>query len=233
MTRDISDEILNAWIDDELDASERAAVLERVGADARLRARACEIWQVKQMVRGAYPTPRRKSAPPRRGFAAPRWTHALAASLFLTLGAASGWFVHDRLDTGGVAMHQMEALRSEGGRVVLHLFSDEPARVEAALRMAEQLSDARDKDGKPFRVEFVANGPGLHLLRVGGSPWADRVVALRKTHDNLKLLACQVAMDRMRERGIDVVLLPTVEEATSAESRLAARLSQGWRYVQA
>lgn len=232
---DISDEILGAYIDNELDVTERAAVQARIAADDALRARACELWQLKQMVRGAYPLPRRQgekagsgNIPSGRG----GWPHALAASLFVAVGAITGWFANDRFDGDRQFTRQIEAIRNEGGRVVLHLFSDEPARMEAALSMAEQLAAARDAQGRPFRVEFLANGPGLHLLRQGGSPYAERIEALRRHYANLRLVACREAIARMQERGIEVNLLPGVEEAVSAESELSARLTQGWRYLQ-
>lgn len=232
MNNAISDEILGAYIDNELDPLERASLLDRITEDSSLRSRACELWQLKQMVRGAYPLPAQKSAlAGRRGFGTPRWTHALAASLLVTLGTISGWLAHGRVDAERLLANQIETIRAEGGRVVLHLFSDEPARMEAALNMAEQLASARDRAGQPFRVEFIANGPGLHLLRAGGSAYADRIATLRN-HSNLRLIACREAMGRMRERGIDVTLLPGVEEAPSAEGELANRLTQGWRYVQ-
>lgn len=230
MHREISDEILNAHIDNELDPTERAALLEQIATDANLRARACELWQLKQMVRGAYPPPAPAAA--RTVLGRPRWLHALAASLLLVCGAISGWLAHGNSDEEVLAARQLDAIRADGGRVVLHLFSDEPARMEAALRKVEQMAAARDREGRPLRVEFIANGPGLHLLRVGGSPYAERIAALRQTHANLRLIACHQAMERMQERGIDVVLLPDVEEAPSAESQLADRLTQGWRYVQ-
>lgn len=232
MDNAVSDEILGAYIDNELDTQERASLLDQFTADSSLRSRACELWQLKQMVCGAYPAPAQKSAPAgRHGFGAPRWTHALAASLLVSLGTISGWLAHGRTDAERLMAEQIETIRAEGGRVVLHLFSDEPARMEAALDMAERLANARDRAGQPFRVEFVANGPGLHLLRAGASPYAARVAALRH-HANLRLIACREAMNRMRERGIDVTLLPGVEETPSAESELAVRLTQGWRYVQ-
>ncbi len=231
---DISDEILGAYIDNELDATERAAIQERIAIDSALRARACELWQLKQMVRGAYPLPRRKDEKAGQGgkMEPGGWPHALAASLFVAVGVVSGWFANERFDAERQFDRQIEAIRAEGGRVVLHLFSDEPARMEAALRMAEQLASARDIQGRPFRVEFLANGPGLHLLRQGGSPYADRIEALRRQHANLRLVACREAIARMQERGLEVNLLPGVEEAVSAESELSARLTQGWRYVQ-
>lgn len=232
MHRDVSDEMLNAYIDNELDTTDRARLLEQLTSDAALGSRACELWRLKQMLRGAYPLPPEKSALARRRHTAPRWTQALAASLFLMLGAVSGWLAHERAESDGVSSRQMEAIRHDGGRVVLHLFSDEPARMEAALRMVEQLAQAQDRAGKPLRVEFVANGPGLHLLRVGGSPYAERVSRL-KQYGNLRVVACHEAMQRLQERGLDVTLLPTVEVAPSAEGELAERLTQGWRYLQA
>jgi intracellular sulfur oxidation DsrE/DsrF family protein len=231
MNREISDEILGAHIDNELDPAERAAMLERIAADAGLRARACELWQVKQMLRGAYPLPQSKPGADRRGRIAPGWLHALAASLLLMVGTLSGWLAHGRIDAERQLTAQIDAIRADGGRVVLHLFSDEPARMEAALRTAEQLVETRNADGQPLRVEFIANGPGLHILRAGGSPHALRIAALGN-HANLRLVACRQAMERMAERGINVTLLPGVEAAPSAESQLASRLTQGWRYIQ-
>jgi uncharacterized protein len=187
------------------------------------------------VLRGAYPLPPQKSALAgrrNRSLAGPAWSHGLAATLLLAVGSFSGWLMHDKVEAEGVSARQIEAIRAESGRVVLHLFSDEPARMEAALHMAEQLASTRDKTGQPIRVEFLANGPGLHLLRVGGSPYAAKIAELRRTHNNLRLLACHEAMERMHERGLNVVLLPNVEIAPSAEGQLAQRLTQGWRYVQ-
>lgn len=231
MDREVSDEILGAHIDNELDATERAAMLQRIEADPELRARACELWQLKQVLRGAYPLPRGRDASGRRDAGTPRWLHALAASLLMTAGVLSGWLAHDRIDAARHDAEQIAAIRADGGRVVLHLFSDDPARMEAALRTAEKLVETKNGDGQLLRVELLANGPGLHLLRAGGSPHAARIAALHD-HANLRLVACREAMERMRERGIDVTLLPGVEAAPSAESQLATRLTQGWRYIQ-
>lgn len=226
----LSDEIISAYIDNELDAAEQTEIQARLTTDSDLRARACELWQLKQMIRGAYPLARQTKArhDKAKQFA---WPHALAAALLLIVGGISGWEVNRQFEARQHLASQLEAIRAQGGRVVLHLFSDEPARMEAALQLADQLASQRDEAGRPFRVEFIANGPGLHLLRAGGSPYAARIDALRH-HENLRLVACRVAIARLQERGLEVNLLPGVEEAVSAESELAQRLTQGWRYVQ-
>lgn len=234
MNTPVSDEILNAYLDNELAPAERNLLTQQIGTDAELRGRTCELWQMQQLLRGAYPLPRKKSAPALRHPGSPRhWGHALAASLLLAMGTFAGWFMHEKADAEGVPMRQIEAIRADGGRVVLHLTSDEPKRMEAALRMAEQLANTKDRNGQPLRVEFVANGPGLHLLRASGSSYALKMAALHDGHPNLRLVACHETMDRMRERGLDVMLLPRVVIAPSAENELAERLTQGWRYVQA
>jgi intracellular sulfur oxidation DsrE/DsrF family protein len=232
MSHEISDEILCAHIDNELDGVERAKVIEGIATDMALRQRACELWQVKQMVRGAYPLPRSRAVKRQATGLRPNWIYALAASLLLIIGSLSGWLLHDSREDDRQLLGQIDAIRADGGRVILHLFSDEPARMEHALQTAERLAKARDRAGHPFRVEFIANGPGLHLLRDGGSPYAEQVATLHQHYSNLRIIACHDAIERLQERGISVMLLPGVEETPSAESELANRLTQGWRYVQ-
>jgi len=224
----VSDEILGAFVDNELAAGDRAELLAEFARDAALRSRASELWQVKQLVRAAYPASQpcavAPAPPPRRAL-------ALAATVLLTVGALTGWLVNEQIVRERQLTSQIEAIRADGGRVVLHLFSDAPARMQTALRLAEQLATTRDARGHPFRVEFIANGPGLHLLRAGGSAYAAEIERLRH-HENLRIIACREAIARLEERGLAVTLLPGVEVTPSAESELAARLTQGWRYVQ-
>jgi intracellular sulfur oxidation DsrE/DsrF family protein len=238
MKQDISDEMLGAYVDDELGADEKAHLLDRFATDASIRSRACELWQLKQMMRSAYTYTPSRSKKNGLSFRATtgRLPMAIAATCLMLVGMFSGWLAHERQDAlrpDGLTAHQMDSIRANSSKVVLHLVSDEPERMEAALRMAEELASAKDRNGRPIQVELIANGPGVHLLRAGGSSYSERVVAQRLAHPNLQLLACRQTMDKLRERGVAVNLLSVVQEAPSAERVLAARLSQGWRYIQA
>lgn len=236
MKQDISDEVLGAYVDDELGADDKADLLERFATDSGIRARACELWQLKQMLRSAYMPERGKDSGRSQRVQGRRLPMAIAASFLMLAGMFSGWLVHERQDAmlpDGLTAYQLDSIRATGSKVVLHLVSDEPERMEAALRMAETLAAAKDRHGRPIQVEFIANGPGVHLLRAGGSTFPERVIAQRLAHPNLQVLACRQTMDKLRERGVEVNLLSGVQEASSAERMLAARLSQGWRYVQA
>lgn len=81
---------LDAFVDGELAADERALALARLEADAAFKAEACELRLLKDQVRNAYLTP---PAVPQQVRRLPEgWSMALAASLILALGVGAGWW---------------------------------------------------------------------------------------------------------------------------------------------
>ena len=93
----ISEERLNAFIDDELDAAEKSEVFEALSGDGSLSQQACELRQLSELVRHAYEKPPAidtyRGAEPRRGGP---WGRAAAASVVLALGVALGWVAHQQ-----------------------------------------------------------------------------------------------------------------------------------------
>jgi uncharacterized protein len=231
---DVSIELLNAFVDDELSAAEKSQVLERIAEDPQLRERVCELWQLKEMTRSAYPlrkapqAPRRSSAAP----ALPRFAQALAAGVILLLGIVGGWFGHGERDASRGLGFQLAARQVDEGKIILHVASGGAERFKAALDEAEQLSLSRDKAGHPLQVELIANGSGLDLLRADASPYADRIRSLREAHANLRFLACNLAIENLRGKGVEVRLLPQAAVAPSALDQIMKRLRQGWLYIQ-
>jgi uncharacterized protein len=231
MNREISDELLNAFADNELDGAEKAEVLERIAADDRLRAKVCETWHLKELVRSAHPLGGKDEGSKKHK----RWHMLglpLAACLLLMIGAGSGWFAHEQYDDTWVPGAELRDIQANGGRVVLHLVSGNTKEIDKALRKVEQLASARDLDGDIFQVELVANGTGIKMLQSGNTPVAMRIAAIRRNHHNIRLVACNEAMNRLRERGVEVTLLPEVDVVPSAIGEIATRLDQGWRYLQ-
>ena len=230
---DISIELLNAFVDDELSAAEKADVLERIAEDASLRTRVCELWQLKEMTRSAYPLKRAPQAPARRAAPAlPRFAQALAASVILFLGIVGGWFGHGERDAARSLGFQLGARQVDEGKIILHVAAGGAERLKSALDEAEQLSLGRDKAGGPVQVELIANGSGLDLLRADASPYADRIHALQQAHANLRFLACNLAIENLRGKGVQVKLLPEAAVASSALEQIMKRLRQGWLYIQ-
>ncbi|HZV55289.1 MAG TPA: DsrE family protein [Rhodocyclaceae bacterium] len=232
MNREISDELLNAFADNELDGTEKAELLERIAADAGLRAKVCETWHLKELVRSAHPLPGKNRGAKRKPRFRDRFGLPLAACLLLAIGGGSGWLAHDEYDELWIPAPQLKTIQAQGNRVILHLVSGDAAEIEKALRQAEQLATVRDKAGGIVQVELVANGNGIRMLQAGNAQLAARLATMRQQHDNLRLVACNEAMDRLRERGVDVTLLPNVDVVPSAIEEIATRLNQGWRYLQ-
>ena len=72
------------------------------------------------------------------------------------------------------------------------------------------------------------------MLRTGSSPYADRVRALQDRYLSLTFLACQDAMDQIREMEDlkeEVTLLPDVDVTPSALEHILNRLREGWVYL--
>lgn len=223
MKHEISDEQLNAFIDDELDAADRERVLTAVAVDGELAQRACALRLVKEQVRHAYAEP--PAAPSRRRPARP-W-RALAMALMLAAATLAGWVARDRSGPPTDAL----AHRPNSAHVILHLAAWDEQRARVALDDAEGLLRTARESGQPLALELVANAGGLDLLRAGVSPHADRIARMRAEHPNLALIACGNTVERLREKGIEVRLLPGTHVASSALEQIVMRMGQGWSYV--
>ncbi len=223
MRSEVSDEQLNAFVDGELDAADRDRLLAAIAADGELAQRACALRLVKEQLRHAYAVPP-AMRPPRDG--ARPWR--LLAGLLLLLGAATGgWLARDS------ALHNPEAVARKGetAHLILHLADWDAGRADAALSDAEGLLRAAQVSGRTIEVELVANRGGLKMLRSDTSPHADRIARLRAEHPNLALIACGQTIERLRDSGVEVRLLPGTRVVSSALDQIVTRMSEGWNYV--
>jgi intracellular sulfur oxidation DsrE/DsrF family protein len=250
----ISDERLNAFIDDELDAAEKSEVFEALAENSALSKQACELRQLSELVRHAYSNPPRsgrfRKKEPRR---ISPFGQAAAAALLVALGATLGWIGHQQPVSSAPsgadmramvwgendrAFHSMDlaSATSQNGlkRVILHLNTSSPAKFETALTTAERLLKEYATDSHGAEIEVVANASAIKLLRSGYSPYAARVRALQEKYFNLTFIACKDAMDHIRELedlNSDIRLLPGVEVTPSALEHILERMNEGWVYL--
>lgn len=232
----ISQEYLNALVDGELTADELRQAYGRIEEDPEFKARACETRTLKEMVKSGYaglaPTP----AASRRGFDG--WPQAMAAALLLVVGLGGGWLARGELEqppqvdrlAGLPSGYQPVSLTSQvdPGKVLLHLDSNEPVRLEAALDLAERMLATGGDDA---RVEVVVNSYGLNLLRQDTSPHRERIARLADQNANLRFVACGQTLARFKREGIQVVLVPEASVASSAIGEILGRMQDGWVYV--
>ncbi len=244
----LSDELLGSYLDGELIQSERHAIQSRVLSDESLRRDLYDLAAVKQLVRDAYAGEPVNGRVARSGL---RRATLLASSW--AAAVALGWAAHLWLGAGGaLSPAQIEssapvaqalvvrargpdaaqlAAATENGRVIVHLGTRDPIAVQTALRTASTLLASRRADNSALEVELVANSSGLDLLRVGVSGFDEDLAALRERYPQLRLIACNQSIDRVRERGEQVVLAPGVIVAPSALDQVVSRLQAGWIYL--
>ncbi len=231
--REVSREMQSAFVDGQLDAADWTAMVERMGADEALRREVCELRTVKDMVKGAYADAHPRGAAP----TANRRSWVRVAGLAL-LFAAAGWLARSGLEQhGGVAgilaRAGVELRGASGDRILVHVASSRPDVVDPALQEVEDyLRDARAA-GRPVKVEIVANSAGLDILRASKSAYATRLEQLLAAYPNLTYVACNQTLDRLREKGAAVALLPGVKVAPTALDEIVKRLQEGWVYIRA
>lgn len=245
-TRNISDEELNAFVDNQLGPDEQELVFNALKQDARLNRSACETHRVQELVRYAYNEP--PAAPP-RGAPRRRWhpTDAVAAALLLAIGAAAGWFAsptsspettlpppqaaYERQDLDAFQTVQLLSAQGTQQNVVLHITTNDAGKLRYALDEVESLLSSYQQRGIPIKLEVVANGEGMALLRSDVSPYPERTQALIRKYDNLAVLACANTLRWLEEQGVDAHLLPEVGTTKSGLERVVDRLQEGWLYV--
>ena len=237
----VSDETLNAFIDGELDVAESEALLLRIREDKDLAQRVCTLRSLQSMVRLAYIEP--PVADKRKSRIAPHrqlMQRCAFGCLVLLAGLSGGWALRGlepqvvaALPATVASGYRVVSLVREAdpNRVMLHLDSAAPAKMQAVLDQAERLLDEAERQGRAMQLEVIANSHGLNLMRADHSPYAERMARMKQRHANLHWVACGQTIARLRNDGEQVRLLPDTQTTPTAINEIITRLQQGWTYV--
>lgn len=237
----VSDETLQAFVDGQLDVADSEALMARLQADPALAQRVCSLRSLQSMVRLAYAEPPQAVRRPRDTARRPFVQRCAIGCLILLVGLIAGWGLRGGMEPGlpaGTALAALDGYQTvslvqqpDPGRIMLHLDSDDPARMAAVLGRAEALLDEAERQGRPIQLEIVANSHGINLMRAGVSPHADRIARMTQRHANLHFIACSQTIARITAQGQKVELLPVARAAPTAVGEIVTRLQQGWTYV--
>ncbi len=244
-----SDELLNALVDEQLAPEDAERIYEQMQQDAQLTRRICELRALREMVRLSYrDVPQPSHRPTDRALVSPlRWRYvgAVAAGILVTLGTLFVWQARDDITNptppGLVTQQPAAALNDLADaaappiiKVLFHLNSNDRDLIKQSLQDVESALKLYRRTGQHARVQIVANGEGLDLLRVGASPYPETVRRMLQEYDNLQFVACQNTIDRLkRERGVTARLLPGVIVIDSGVAEIMRRQREGWVYIRA
>ncbi|HFQ13828.1 MAG TPA: hypothetical protein ENK40_03415 [Gammaproteobacteria bacterium] len=241
MTSPYSDEFLNAYIDGELAADERSQLLDEMRQNPELASRLCKLQKVKDMVQLAYYNAATETPEPRTGYLRGHGLRALAASLLLGLGLLIGNFSAQQNDHLSPLLQLAQtterfdarpAADKQEWKLMLHVNSGDPARLRTVLNEAEQILKTSHNSPRKVQIEMLVNGEAIRMLEDKDTPFARKILAMESRYDNIRFLACQIALNRHKdEDGFDIDLLPGIKVVPSALTEAANRQREGWTYL--
>ncbi len=119
-------------------------------------------------------------------------------------------------------------------RVVIQVDQNDPAVMNLALNnVSNVLQYYRDKN-EEVRVEVVAYGPGLHMLREDTSPVKDRIAQIKQLSfpSTIEFAACNNTKQGMEKaEGHAISIIPQASIVPSGVIEVTQRQEQGWSYV--
>jgi uncharacterized protein len=226
----VSDELLNSFIDGQITDEERTEILELLEHDGALASKVCELQRTKQRVQLAYEQIPQSQLPEtvvkKPGFA-PRLAAAVAIfSLGILLGTAGLYQVQQEQKNETVATNEATT------KVLVHLTSSDSESGKNTLINLEKMLQEYRKNGQNVRVEVVANGHGIDLLRQGTTPFAPLIARLVKEYKNLSFAACKNTIDQIQiTTDEEIELIPQAKLIDSGIVEVIERQKQGWTYI--
>jgi intracellular sulfur oxidation DsrE/DsrF family protein len=219
-------ELLNAYADGQLDEARRLTVLKQLAQDAHLRRQLADIQLLKSLVNSAYAphSVSMKSAnlPRHRLGAMP----AMAASLLVMLSLSLGWLGHALWPTSEVPpVISMGAAKTPGNYLLQMSAGNVVAWQQSIAEMQRLLSLSPQ-----VNVELLVNEEAIAMLS-NDSVVSDQLKQLLAQTHRVTLSACRQGLERWRERGISVKLMPEVETSRSALEEIVHRIDEGWHLV--
>jgi intracellular sulfur oxidation DsrE/DsrF family protein len=230
-----SDERLHMFVDNEMNSSDRAEVMEAISKDDNLSNRVCELVQLKDAVRLAY------SEPPKSSYENSQWSPShntgaymsIAASiLLLAVGALAGWMSYPQL-SGQYGDVVASAAQHQSDKIIVHISQADPAQFSNTLAYTEKFLEEHKDSGD--QIDVVAHASGLTLMRADVSPLKQQIVALMDKYDNVHFIACAGAIKMYRQKnGVARDIIIGVGTDTTAFDHIVGRLqSGGWKYIKA
>ena len=235
-TDKVDEVTLTAFVDNQLDAANREAVIKAMDEDESVRQHVYELRKAKDLIKLSFSeaTPS-KTCP--KNFMRPLRNRCLArvaaAFIIFTVGLSAGVTGHNYYNNENhLSVANLTSLtQQQDENIILHIDESDPHQFEITLAYTEQFLKKHKKNGKA-RIEVVANAGGIDLLRED-FPLNKKVMGMMDDYDNITFIACTNAINKLRSQGINPAMIKDVQTDTAALTHIINRLSTGWTYIKA
>jgi intracellular sulfur oxidation DsrE/DsrF family protein len=234
---EFGDQILGAFVDGEIDAGNRDAIIQAMDTDPEVRERVYRLRRAKDLMKLGFGEARPPSGRDRKP-AGRSWTllsTSIAASITaLAISFGAGMLVHQYYPSRINSTDQMVASsqQQQTDRILLHVRESDPELFAETLVYAEQFLKSHTARGQ--QIDVVAHAAGLDLMRADVSPLRDQILYLISEYDNVHFIACASAISLLQEQGIKPDIINGVGTDTTAFDHIVDRLQTGnWTYIRA
>ena len=124
------------------------------------------------------------------------------------------------------------ALAIEKHRLALQISDDDPAKMNAVLNVAANVSKYYSDKGEEVDIQIVAFNAGHNMLRQDKSPVLTRLKSFKEGMPNVVFIACENTLEAMtRNEGKEPPLVENAERVKAGVVTLIELGEQGWTIV--
>ncbi len=124
------------------------------------------------------------------------------------------------------------AQASETHKLALQISDSDPAKMNAVLNVAANVSKYYSEKGDEVDIQIVAFNAGLNMLREDKSPVLTRLKSFKQGMPNVAFIACENTLDTMtRNEGKEPPLVDNAKRVTAGVVTLMELDKQGWTIV--
>ena len=116
--------------------------------------------------------------------------------------------------------------------LILQVNTNDAAAMNLALNNAANVTDYYKEAGEKVKIEVIAFGPGLHMLRDDTSPVKARIETMALSTPEVSFKACGNTQQNMHKaENKDIKLIPQAQVVPSGVVRVMQLEEKGWSYV--
>jgi len=232
----IDEVMLDAFVDDQLDAANREIIIKAMDSDENLRNRVYDLRKTKDLIKLSFGDVMPPKANPEtfvNPFRRQCMVRMAASIAAMAIAVSAGFAGYNYGTSQNIAPEQSlaELTQQPGTRIIVHIDESDPVQFETTLAYTEKFLK-KHKDSGKAQIEVVANAGGIDLLRED-FPLSEKVESMMEEYDNLTFIACTNAINKLRAQGFHPSMIKTVETEKAALTHIIDRLQHGWTYVKA
>jgi uncharacterized protein len=131
-----------------------------------------------------------------------------------------------------VTLACLPAGAAEKHKLALQISDNDPAKMNAVLNVAANVSKYYSDKGEEVDIQIVAFNAGLHMLREDTSPVKPRLSSFKQSMPNVSFMACENTLEAMtRTEGKEPPLVENAERVKAGVVTLIELGEKGWTIV--